>query len=154
MTKDILPRQRQRTMLRHRPGSFFDLMDDFWRRPLGGFDRFPFEVEEYPSMNVSEDDETITVSAELPGVSPNDLEVTVTKGRLSIKGEKKFEGEEKKDDYHRIERSYGCFQRTVTLPSDVDDQNISATYKDGVLTLSMPKSPTNKTVRVKVESTD
>lgn len=151
MTKDILPKQRPRAMLRHRPGYFFDMLEDLWRKPFGTFGNFPFEGEEYPSMNIGESDDMLTVSAELPGVGPDDIEVTVSQGRLTIKGEKKFEDEEKKGDYHRIERSYGSFQRTVTLPSDVDEQNISATFKDGVLNLTMPKSTASKVVKVKIE---
>lgn len=152
MTKDIMPKQRHRMMMRQRPESLFDMMEDLWRTPFRALGNFPFEGEEYPSIDVSESDKTITVSAELPGVAPDDIEVTVNRGRLTIKGEKKFEDEEKKDNYHRIERSYGSFQRTVALPSDVDDQHIKATFKSGVLKLEIPKSTTSKTVKVKVES--
>jgi len=152
MAKDIMPKQRHRMMMRQRPESLFDMMEDLWRTPFKALGNFPFEGEEYPSIDVSESDKTITVSAELPGVAPDDIEVTVNRGRLTIKGEKKFEDEEKKDNYHRIERSYGSFQRTVALPSDVDDQHIKATFKSGVLKLEIPKSTTSKTVKVKVES--
>ncbi|BDQ34825.1 Hsp20/alpha crystallin family protein [Pseudodesulfovibrio portus] len=152
MSKDIVSKQRNRLVNRQRPENLFDMMENFWRTPFSAFSHMPFEGGDYPSIDVSESDKAIMVSAELPGVAPDDIEVTVNRGRLTIKGEKKFEDEEKKDNYHRIERSYGSFQRTVALPSDVDDQHITATFKNGVLKLDIPKSAASKTVKVKVES--
>jgi len=161
--KDIQSKSKHDNTVRHRTGSSFEALHNFWRHPLGalryfpfegGFDHFPFITEEYPSLDISENDEAITVSAELPGVDPNDIEITVSQRRLTIKGEKKFENEEQKDDYHRIERSYGNFQRVVTLTSDVDEEKISATCKGGVLTLILPKLTINKTITIKVESED
>ena len=152
MAKDIMPSGRFRGLMRHRPGSVFDMMDEFWRKPFGDIGRFPFDVEEYPSINIKEEDNEINVTAELPGVGPGDIDVKVSQGRLTIKGEKKFEDEEKKDNYHRIERSYGCFQRTIALPSDVDESKVTASYKDGVLSLNMPKSAASKTIKVEVKS--
>jgi len=152
MMKDLLPRRRRGSLLRHRSPSMLDLMEDFWRRPLGTLDRFPFETEDFPAMDVSEDEKEVKVTAELPGLGPDDIEVSITQGRLTIKGEKNFEDEKKKGNYHRIERSYGSFQRAVVLPTNVDESTVEATYKDGVLQLIIPKIEKEKPVKIKVKS--
>lgn len=98
-----------------------------------------------PSIDVSETDKAIIVKADLPGVEQKDLDVALSGNRLTIKGEKKSEVEEKKDEkgctYHRIERSYGAFQRAMTLPFDIDPSKVDAAFKDGVLTVTLPKPP-------------
>jgi HSP20 family protein len=94
-------------------------------------------------MNVSETDKELQITAELPGVDQNDIEITLTVGDLLIKGEKKSEIDEKKDErsrsYHRVERSFGSFQRRLSLPYDVDADKVQASFKEGVLTLTLPK---------------
>lgn len=150
MLKDLLPTRG--SVPGRRPSNIFDMMEEMWRRPFSLSERFPFEAGEFPSLDISEDEKQIAVKAELPGVDPKDIEITVSQGRLIIKGEKKFEDEEKKDNYHVIERSYGSFQRSVSLPAEVDENKVKANYKDGILTLTMPKSQKSKTVKVKVES--
>lgn len=95
--------------------------------------------------DVSETPQELTVTADLPGVEQKDIDITVSGGQLTIKAEKKSEATENKDDkgriYHRVERGYGSFQRTLTLPFDIDPGKVSATFKDGVLKLSLPKPP-------------
>ena len=103
-------------------------------------------------MDISENEKEVKVSAELPGLGPDDIEVSITQGRLTIKGKKEFEDEERKEDYHRIERSYGSFQRTVYLPVNVDESKVEATFKDGILQLVIPKTEKEKTVKVKIGS--
>lgn len=92
-----------------------------------------------PAIDVSETDDTIEVSAELPGIEEKDVDVEVADNVLTIKGEKKSEKEEKEKDYHLIERSYGAFQRTVPLPYDIDPDKVTAKFTKGVLTVTMPK---------------
>ena len=94
-----------------------------------------------PTIDVSETDKEMTVEAELPGVDEKDIDVTLTDNLLTIKGEKKQEKEEKKKDYHLTERSYGSFSRSMTLPFDADPAKIRAAFKDGVLTITLPKPP-------------
>ena len=94
-----------------------------------------------PSIDVSETDTEMTVDAELPGVEENDIDVTLTDNLLTIRGEKKQEKEEKKKDYRLTERSYGSFSRSMTLPFDADPNKIKAAFKDGVLTITLPKPP-------------
>ncbi|GAB4368988.1 MAG: Hsp20/alpha crystallin family protein [Kiloniellaceae bacterium] len=91
-------------------------------------------------VDTSEDDKAYHVTAELPGMSEKDVEVTFADNMLTIAGEKKEEKEVKEKDYHRRERSFGSFRRSFTLPAEVDEDKISATFKDGVMTIELPKS--------------
>jgi HSP20 family protein len=94
-----------------------------------------------PSIDVSETETELKIEAELPGVDEKDVEVVVSDNMLTIKGEKKSETEEKKKDYHLIERSYGSFTRSLTLPFAVQPDQAKATFKKGVLTITLPKPP-------------
>ncbi len=94
-----------------------------------------------PSIDVSETDSELKVEAELPGVDEKDVEVSVVDNVLTIRGEKKEEREEKKKDYHLVERSYGSFARSITLPFAVEPDQAKATFKNGVLTITLPKPP-------------
>ena len=96
-------------------------------------------------VDISETPAEVTVKADLPGVDQKDIDITATGDQLTIKAEKKSEAEEKKDEkgrvYHRVERTYGAFQRTMTLPFQVDTSKVAAGFKDGVLTVTVPKPP-------------
>jgi HSP20 family protein len=113
------------------------LFEDWFGRSMGGVLA--------PRVDVSEDDKAVTLTAELPGVKEADIEVSLVGDQLSIKGEKRSEHDEQKDmegrTLHRMERSYGAFQRTLTLPYQVDPAQVSAQFRDGVLTISVPKPP-------------
>lgn len=122
------------------------------------FDRF-FEPSEMPTLgdwsptvDVSEDKDTITVKAELPGVEQKDIAVSLQDGMLSIKGEKRAEREEKDKRYHRVERSYGAFYRSIQLPSAVDTGKVAATFKDGVVTITLPKAPEAKGTTIPIKA--
>ena len=104
-----------------------------------------------PSIDFSETDTGYELAVEVPGVAEKDLEVSVKNGVLKIKGEKKKEFEEKTKDYIRTERSYGSYYRAMALPEDADEPNITAKYVDGVLRVSMPKSPDAKSKSHKIE---
>lgn len=91
-------------------------------------------------VDASEDDKAYHVTAELPGLSEKDVEVTFADNTLTISGEKKEEKEVKEESYHRRERSFGSFRRSFTLPAEVDEAKIAATFKDGVMTIDLPKS--------------
>jgi HSP20 family protein len=93
-----------------------------------------------PSIDVAESDDAFTVKAEVPGMDKNDLDITLTDGLLTIKGEKKNERKEEKENYHLMESSYGSFSRTLRLPVDVELNAVDAKYKDGVLTIVLPKA--------------
>ena len=94
-----------------------------------------------PSIDVSETETEIKIDADLPGVDEKDVDVVITDNVLTIKGEKKSEKEEKKKDFHLVERSYGSFSRSLTLPFAVDADKAKATFKNGVLSISLPKPP-------------
>lgn len=93
-----------------------------------------------PDIDVSETDKAFKVAAELPGLDEKDIEVSVHDGVLTVKGEKKAEKEEKGETFHRLERSYGAFQRSLSLPSGVDEGKISASFEKGILTVTVPKT--------------
>lgn len=119
-----------------------DLFEESW----SGFGLTPFRPfgegfgEVRPRVDVSETDKEIEISAELPGMDQEDVEVMVTEDRLTIRGEKKAEREQKDKGYHLVERSYGSFQRSFQLPSGIDTDKIDAGFNKGVLTVTLPKT--------------
>jgi HSP20 family protein len=106
-----------------------------------------------PSLDVSETKNDLVVKAELPGLEPKDIDISLSEGILTIKGEKKQEKEEKEENYHLIERSYGSFTRSVRLPREVQSERINASFKNGVLRITLPKSEEakRKEIKIKVE---
>ena len=116
------------------------VFDEFGR----GF-RFPSmfdgSVRGGPRVDVSESEEQIQVTAELPGVEEKDVEVVLADNVLTIKGEKTSEREDKKKDYHMVERTYGSFQRVTPVRYDIDPDNVAASFAKGVLTVTLPKPP-------------
>ncbi|HEY7520623.1 MAG TPA: Hsp20/alpha crystallin family protein [Methylomirabilota bacterium] len=105
-----------------------------------------------PKLDVSEEKDTVTVKAELPGVEQKDINISIQEGVLTIKGEKQAEKEEKDKRHHRIERAYGAFYRSITLPSAVDAGKAAASFKDGVITITMPKAPEAKGTMIPVKA--
>ena len=108
------------------------------------------EGEWAPSIDVAETDNEVVVTAELPGVKQDDVDITITDDVLTLKGEKKEEKEVKEKNYHRIERSYGSFQRSVSLPAGVQADKAKATYKDGVLHITVPTAEEAKPKQIKI----
>lgn len=94
-----------------------------------------------PALDVSEGKDAITVKAELPGVDPKEINISLAGDMLTIKGEKEETKEEKDEHKHRVERSYGAFMRSVMLPTSVDASKVNATFKNGVVTITLPKAP-------------
>jgi HSP20 family protein len=103
-----------------------------------------------PAVNVSENDEAYKVSVELAGLSKDDVDVSVQEGRLTITGEKKEETKDEDENYIRTERSYGSFSRSIPLPSHVDEDAVSAKFKDGVLTVELPKTGEARGRRIEI----
>ena len=104
-----------------------------------------------PSVDIYETDENIVLKAELPGVDKKDVSVEVKDSTLILKGERKREKEVKEENYHRVERSFGTFMRSFTLPVSVKQDQVKAKFKDGVLEVTLPKSEEAKPKQVKVE---
>lgn len=103
-----------------------------------------------PSVDVSETEGEYQIKAEIPDVKKEDVKVTVEDGVLTIQGERRQEKEEKGKKYHRVERSYGTFIRSFTLPDLVDEEKVKAEFKDGVLNLQLPKSEKAKPKAIEV----
>ncbi|MFO8032572.1 MAG: Hsp20/alpha crystallin family protein [Desulfohalobiaceae bacterium] len=132
-----------------RPGSMFDLFEDFMRTP---FEFGQVGQMDYPALNISEDEKEIKVEAELPGMGAKDVDISMQNNNLVIQGEKKFEDEDKRDNYHRVERAYGSFYRSIPLPVKVDEDNIKASFKNGILNISLPKQEEAKGKKIQIES--
>ena len=105
-----------------------------------------------PSMDVTETDKQIQITAELPGLEEKDVQINVADNVLTIKGEKKAEKEEKDKNYHLIERSYGSFSRTLELPAGIKADQITASIAKGVLTVTVPKSAAAQTKKIEVKA--
>lgn len=105
------------------------------------FSRAPREDAFRPAVDIHEDDEAFSVDVEVPGMSPDDIRVDVEKNLLTVSGERQLAREDKREGYRRVERSYGSFTRTFTLPDTVDAEAIEASTTNGVLTLRLPKKP-------------
>jgi HSP20 family protein len=104
-----------------------------------------------PLVDVHETKEGYQLQVELPGVKQEDIQVSIEGETLTLKGERKHEAEVKEDEYHRVERSYGRFERSIVLPSVVDPGQVKATYRDGVLEILLPKKEEAKPKEIKVE---
>ena len=108
-------------------------------------------AEWVPVVDITEDDTEYVIKAELPDVKREDVKVTVEDGVLSLSGERTFQKEEKGKRYHRVERAYGRFLRTFTVPDDAEGSQVMAAFKDGMLAVHLPKSPTATPKRIEVK---
>jgi len=134
---------------------FDDFSEDFWRRPirsLAAFERaWPRKFAAAPVVDVAESDKSYEITAEMPGIDEKNIEVSLANGGITIKGEKKEETEEKKKDYYVSERRYGSFERYFALPDGVDADKIQATFKNGVLKVTLPKTAEAQQPAKKIE---
>ena len=103
-----------------------------------------------PAVDVYEDEKKVVLKLEVPGIEEKDLDVSVEKNTLTVKGERKFEQEEKEENFHRIERRYGSFYRAFTLPTTVDTESVAASYNAGVLKIELTKRPEAQPKQIKV----
>src|SRR5213593_4805136 len=124
--------------------NFEDAIARMWNEPRG---TRPWS----PSVDIFETENELVLKADLPEVKLADIEVRVENQTLSLKGERKFEKDESKHGYHRIERNYGTFVRSFTVPASVDAEKVAAEYKEGVLTVTLPKKETAKPRQVKID---
>lgn len=104
-----------------------------------------------PAVDVKEDDASIRIHADLPGLKKEDVKINYRDGVLTFQGERKFEEEAKKDNYYRLERRHGMFARSFTLPNTVDPEKIKANVKDGVLDITIAKRPEAQAREIRVE---
>jgi len=145
-----------------RPGDIFtamrDEMDRLFERFEHGWPRLPSLISRgmgrevmLPEVDIHENEKQITVEVDLPGVDEKDVSVTMANGVLTIKGEKKSEREEKKENYYMAERSYGSFERSLTLPETIDEDKIDAQFDKGVLKVTAQKRPEAVKAEKKIE---
>lgn len=120
-------------------------------RPFDVFEEGGAMTAWAPAVDIAEDENAITIKADLPEVDKKDIHVSVENGMLTIRGERKREKEEKKKNYHRVERSYGSYERSFSLPESVDKGKIGAECKNGVLTLTLPKRAEAKSKPAQIE---
>jgi HSP20 family protein len=104
-----------------------------------------------PAVDIYEDEKKVVLKLEVPGIEEKDLDVSVENSTLTVKGERKFEKEEKETNFHRIERRYGSFYRAFTLPTTVDSEGVTASYDAGVLKLELKKKPEAQPKQIKVK---
>jgi len=116
----------------------------------GVFDIDAAESDRSPKVDIFDDGNNFVLSAELPGVSRENLDIDVRDNRLTIKGERKLENKTEKEGYLRVERSYGVFERSFFLDDNIDRENIKAEYKDGVLHLTLPRKQDEPTKKIEV----
>jgi HSP20 family protein len=126
------------------------LFDRFWDLDLP---EVPTFGEWMPKIDLAETKDALVVKAEIPGIEPKEIALTLQDQMLTIKGEKKHEKEEKDEHYYRAERAYGAFARNLRLPAPVDGGKVTATFKNGVLTVTLPKTAAAKgaTIPIKAE---
>jgi len=130
------------------PSRMGRLMDELFRDW-----RLPSRLQPcVPAMDVHEDDTRYTVTVELPGTRKEDVQVELSEGMLTIRGEKKSEREETKERRRYVERSYGSFSRSFTLPGDANAERLDASFKDGILTITIPKTEESKPKRVAIKT--
>ncbi len=128
----------------------FDLMNEFFKQ--FELETEPKEIVDFtPAVNTREDEDAYYIDVDLPGVKKEDVEISIDKNILTIKGERKIQNEVKEDDYYRIESAYGSFARSFTLPEKVDTENIEAKTENGVLEIVIPKLKVEKDTTKKIE---
>lgn len=132
-------------------GRLQDEMNDLFNQFFTGWPTESSMGSYWPAVDISEEDENIVVRAELPGVERDDIDISVQGNTLSIRGEKRQRKDEESGNYRHVERRMGSFQRVFTLPTEVDAEKIEAHHRDGILTVTLPKSESAKPKRITVK---
>jgi len=127
------------------------IFDEAFRGQRGGAeDDWALGGNWAPPVDIFEHEGNIVLRAELPGVSPEDVDIRVENNVLALRGERKFDSELKREDFHRVERAYGSFNRSFTLPNVVDTAKIQAEYKDGILQVTLPQKEEAKPKQISI----
>ena len=157
-TQPTLKKSEQENVVPFRPMTMFEEMERMFENFLPQNWMRPFRMEHtgiaavMPQIDVIEQDDAILVRAALPGVEKDDLNVSTTDHSVTIRGSTRKESKEEKGEYYRCEISQGNFLRTVTLPASIDENNIKAKFKDGLLEISLPKLESAKRHSIKIET--
>jgi len=131
-----------------------DDMERFFDSMLGRYPRERAQALWAPAIDVEETNDAMIVRAEIPGMKKEEIKVTVAEDTVTISGERRYESEKKDRTFHRVERAYGSFQRTIVLPVSVQGDKAAASYKAGVLELTLPKAERVKAREIAVQSND
>lgn len=126
-------------------------MEDLWGDLVGEREFLPMRGEWMPALDVSETKDSLIIKAEVPGMKPEDIDISLSGDLLTIKGEKKQKTEEKKESFHRIETRYGAFSRTIRVPVSVNSDKIEASYDKGVLKIVLPKKEEIKAKQIEIK---
>jgi len=122
-----------------------------WNSVLEGLQGERGERMLVPAMDVMEGEDHLEISTELPGLKKADVKITIENGVLTISGEKRFEKEDKQKDFHRMERRFGSFHRSITLPRELDTEKADASFADGVLTIRIPRTEASKPKQLEIK---
>ena len=145
--------QRLQNFFRRGPlQSLREEVQDLFSQVTGTDDSFWPLSRVSPTLDISETHKAVEVRMDLPGIKPEEIEVQLNANMLTVSGERREEKEEKNTAYHRVERRMGSFSRSVSLPCAVEEDSIDARYKDGVLTVSLPKTEECKSKKIKVKA--
>ena len=137
-------------LFRSRFGRLFDESFNDFLSPLGGT-RVSSTLDWMPAVDIKETDEALTIFAEIPGLTKENVSITMENSVLTISGERKFEKDVEKENFHRIERVYGSFHRSFSLPANVATEKADASFKDGVLTVTLPKTDEAKPRKIAIK---
>lgn len=127
-------------------------METLWSQLIGEPSERLFRGRMAPSMDLSETPNTVEVKMDVPGMKPEDIDIQLANGVLTISGERKEEKEERGKTFHRLERRYGSFSRSITVPTAVSEDKVDAQYHDGVLTLTLQKTEEAKARKIKIKT--
>jgi HSP20 family protein len=144
---ELIPWRGEMERLRNEMDRLYERFFDW--RPLR---RFGEAGEWMPSVDISETEKEIIVKAEVPGMESKDIHVSIDGNVLTLRGERKHEKEEKGENFHRVERSYGNFSRSIRLPADVAQDKAKASYKRGILKITMPKTQKESVKKIQVKT--
>lgn len=143
------------TLIKFEPLREFENMHDRIQRYFDDFSNFGFSFSDNfnPRIDISEDEQSLNIIAEIPGIKKDNLKITLQDNILTIEGEKKKEDEVKEKNYYRSERVFGSFKRCFTLPSEVDSEKVDAKFEDGILNINLkklePKPKNEKVIELK-----
>jgi HSP20 family protein len=129
---------------------FFRMVDSLFNEFVNGASEDVASRAWVPAVDIQETEDAYRLHAELPGLTKDDIQITLENNVLRLSGERKLEKDVKRDNYHRVERTYGTFSRAFTLPSQVNAEGVQATFENGVLTLTVPKSESAKPRRIAI----
>lgn len=149
MTRSLVRWNPRNTMFRNSMSRLIDEAFNDFLAPVNAQDE-PLGSDWLPPVDIVEDENTLVFTAEMPGLDREAVDITLEDQVLTLRGERRFERDEEKDNYHRIERAYGSFSRSFRLPTNVETAKAKATFKDGLLRIELPKTEEAKPKKLEI----